>query len=77
MTMPIYDSFLNLYPRLRDTAFARLMAQDPFNYGDVAGVTFLEHPELGDEVGFLALYEGKLYQTDWYDLPRECDILDD
>ena len=75
--MDIYESFLNLYGQYKAETVTRLMAQDPFNFGDVCGVTFLEHPEKGDNVGMLALYEGKLFQTDWYDLPRECDILDD
>jgi hypothetical protein len=75
--MSIYESFLDLYPRLTEKACSRLMAQEPYNFGEVAGVTFFEHPEQGDDVGMLAHYQGGLWQTDWYDLPRECDILDD
>lgn len=68
------ESFLSLYPKFRDSAVERILKDNPTYYGVVAGINFLEHPRLGDEVGMLALYDGKIYQTDWYDLPQYTDI---
>jgi len=66
----------DLYPKFNQSSQERIMSQSPTLCGVVAGVRFYEHPKHGDEVGLMALADGQLYQTDFYDVPSLDELMD-
>jgi len=65
--------FAPLYRRL---SAAKVLAANPTLIGTVLGIRFYEHPSLGDETGLIVIdLNGVAYQTDWYDLPRDVDLV--
>lgn len=65
--------FAPLYCRL---SAIKVLAANPTLIGTVLGVCFYEHPSQGDDVGLIAIdLSGVAYQTDWYDLPRDGDLV--
>jgi len=71
-TITLID-FAPLYRRLSAT---KVLAANPTLIGTVLGIHFYEHPSYGDEVGMIAIdLSGVAYQTDWYDLPNDCDLI--
>lgn len=71
MIVHIMD-FSVLYRKLNT---AKVMAHNPTLIGTVLGVKFYEHPTRGDEAGLIAVdLQGQAWLTDWYDLPRDCDL---
>lgn len=73
MTINLMD-FAALYRRLSAT---KVLAANPTLIGTVLGIRFYEHPTHGDEAGLIVIdLNGNAYQTDWYDLPRDCDLIE-
>lgn len=61
-------------PNLSDKAKA-FLAKSPTHIGTVSGRAYYEHPTLGDESPLIEITpEGKVRVSEWYDLPRPCDL---
>lgn len=72
MTINLID-FAPLYCKLSTT---KVLSRNPTLIGTVLGIRFYEHPTLGDEAGLIAIdLSGQAYQTDWYDLPQDSDLI--
>ena len=54
----------------------KFLAKNPYFVGEVAGVKFYEHPTLGDESPLVSIKDGVLKHTEFYELPRKCDLED-
>jgi hypothetical protein len=44
--------------------------------GTVAGITFYEDPDYGDDTGLWAVYKSEAQPTDWFHLPEMEEIID-
>ena len=54
----------------------KLLSLNPTRIATVMGIKFYEHPTYGDESPLLAIVNGKVKRTDFWETPETEDVAD-